>query len=165
MKTLMDAPSSDADDSDDFKPLTADEARQLRERQPPVSPWRVLAGQATVGLVMAVATAGISGRSELGWSVGYGALAVVLPAALFARGLRSRVASVNPGSAVVGFLLWEMVKIALTVAMLFAAPRVVQSLSWPAMLVGLVITMKLYWVALLWRPASKRVESSVKHGV
>jgi len=79
-------------------------------------------------------------------------LAVVFPAALFARGLMSRVTLVNPGAAVFGFFLWEMVKIALTVAMLFAAPRLVTDLSWPAMLVGLVVTMKVYWVALLVRP-------------
>jgi ATP synthase protein I len=41
-----------------------------------------------------------------------------------------------------------MVKIALTVAMLFAAPRLVSMLSWPAMLVGLVVTMKMSWLAL-----------------
>lgn len=165
MKKLADALRSDADEPDDFKPLTAEQAQELRERQPPVSPWRVLTGQATVGLALALATTGVSGRGELGWSVGYGVLAVVLPAAVFARGLRSRVSSVNPGSAVVGFLLWEMVKMALTVAMLFVAPGVVQPLSWPAMLAGLVVTMKLYWVALLWRPAGKRVNSSVKHGI
>jgi ATP synthase protein I len=28
----------------------------------------------------------------------------------------------------------------------------VSDLSWPAMLVGLVVTMKVYWVALLVRP-------------
>ena len=82
----------------------------------------------------------------------YGALAVVIPAALFARGLTSRVSSMNAGAAVFAFFLWEMVKIALTLAMLFAAPRLVESLSWPAMLVGLVVTMKVYWVALLLRP-------------
>lgn len=165
MKTIEDTQPNDADDADSFKPLSAEEARQLRERHPPVSPWRVVAGQAIVGLVLAVGLAGFSGRSEWGWSALWGVLAVVVPAALFARGIRSRVSTVNPGAAVFGFLLWEMVKIALTVAMLFAAPRVVEPLSWPAMLAGLVVTMKVYWVALLWRPAGKRVESSVKHGV
>ena len=48
-------------------------------------------------------------------------------------------------------VLWEMVKIGLTVAMLFAATRLVKDLSWPAMLVGLVITMKVYWVVFAWR--------------
>ncbi len=47
-----------------------------------------------------------------------------------------------------GFFVWEMAKVGLTVAMLFAAPRVVTDLSWPAMLAGLVVTMKVYWLAL-----------------
>jgi hypothetical protein len=50
----------------------------------------------------------------------YGALAVVIPAAVFARGLTGRFSSLNAGTAAVGFLLWEMVKIALTVAMMAA---------------------------------------------
>ena len=136
----------------EFKPLTAEQARQLREKSPSVSPWRVIAGQAVVGLVVALAAWGLTGRQNVGWSAGYGALAVVIPAALFARGLMSRMSLVNPGAAVFGFFLWEMVKIALTVAMLFAAPKLVTLLSWPAMLVGLVVTMKVYWVALLVRP-------------
>ena len=136
----------------EFKPLTAEQVRQLREKSPSVSPWRVVAGQAVVGLVVAIAAWGLTGRQSVGWSAGYGALAVVFPAALFARGLMSRVTLANPGAAVFGFFLWEMVKIALTVAMLFAAPRLVTDLSWPAMLVGLVVTMKVYWLALLVRP-------------
>jgi ATP synthase protein I len=82
------------------------------------------------------------------YSAVYGAVAVIVPAALFAWGLTSRVASMNAGAAVFGFFLWEMVKIGLTVAMLIAAPRLVNELSWPAMLVGLVVTMKVYWLAL-----------------
>ena len=39
----------------------------------------------------------------------------------------------------------------LSVAMLVMAPRLVQALSWPALLVALVLCMKVYWVALLWR--------------
>jgi len=37
------------------------------------------------------------------------------------------------------------------VAMLMLAPKLVQSLSWPALLVSLVLCMKVYWLALLWR--------------
>ena len=48
-----------------------------------------------------------------------------------------------------GSFLWEMVKIGLTVAMLFAAPRVVPGLSWPAMLIGLIAVMKVYWLVPL----------------
>lgn len=147
MPTIAPIPEMDASDPD-FKPLSAEEARRLREKNPPLSPWRVVAGQIVVGLVVALAAWGLTGSRSVGWSAAYGALAVVIPAALFARGLASRVSSMNPGAAVFGFFLWEMVKIALTVAMLFAAPRLVNALSWPAMLVGLVLTMKVYWAAL-----------------
>ncbi len=146
-------PAADADSIDDFKPLSAEQAQQLREKLPVLSPWRVIVVQALVGGVVALVAAAVTGESRTGWSAAYGALAVVIPAALFARGLASRAARVNPGAAVFGFLLWEMVKIALTVAMLFAAPRWVADLSWPAMLAGLVVTMKVYWLALL-KPAA-----------
>ena len=53
-----------------------------------------------------------------------------------------------------GFVIWEMVKLALTVALLIAAPRLITALSWPAMLVGLVVTMKAAWVVAMF--ASKR---------
>jgi ATP synthase protein I len=52
-----------------------------------------------------------------------------------------------------------MVQIAVAVTMLVLAPRFVRDLSWPALLVGLVACMKVYWLALLWRPAAKnRIE-------
>lgn len=132
-----------------FKPLTREEAQKLRETSPSISPWSVLAGQLVVGVLVACAAWALTGQRSVGWSALYGGLAVVVPAALFARGLTGKVWSMNPGTAVAGFFLWEMVKIALTVAMLFAASRVVSMLSWPAMLVGLVVTMKMSWLALL----------------
>ncbi|EJL83710.1 F0F1-type ATP synthase, subunit I [Polaromonas sp. CF318] len=136
-------------DDEGFKTLTREEAQKLRETSPSISPWSVLAGQLVVGVLVACATWALTGQRSAGWSALYGALAVVIPAALFARGLTGKVWSMNPGTAVAGFFLWEMVKIALTVAMLFAAPRLVSMLSWPAMLVGLVVTMKTSWLALL----------------
>ena len=141
-------PEDQENAQDDFQPLTAEQARELRKRQPLLSVWRVVVAQALIGLLLALIVWFVTGRMPAVYSVVYGALAVIVPAALFARGLTSRVASVNAGAAVFGFFLWEMVKIGLTVAMLFAAPRLVNDLSWPAMLVGLVVTMKVYWVAL-----------------
>ena len=55
---------------------------------------------------------------------------------------------INPAAAVTGFFLWEMVKIGLVLSMLFAAPKLVKDLSWPVMLVGLTVTMKLVWLVL-----------------
>ena len=135
-----------------FKPLTREEAQKFREANPSVSPWLVLAGQMVVGVLVALAAWALTGRQSAGWSSFYGALAVVVPGAVFARGLGSKVSSMNPGAAVAGFFLWEMVKIALTLAMLFAAPRLIQDLSWPAMLVGLIVTMKVYWGVLWFKP-------------
>ena len=140
----------------EFKPLTAEEARQWSEKNPSVPPATVVAVQALVGVLVALVAWGLTGRANVGWSVAYGALAVVIPAALFARGLARRMSLKDPQAramgAAFGFFIWELVKIALTVVMLFAAPRLVVNLSWPALLVGLVLTMKVYWVALVLRP-------------
>jgi ATP synthase protein I len=84
-------------------------------------------------------------------------LAVVIPAALFARGLMGRFASLNPASAAMAFFVWEMVKLGVSVFLLVMAPRMVPGLSWVALLIGLVLTMKIYWVALLIAP------KNVKH--
>jgi ATP synthase protein I len=108
-----------------------------------------------VGLVTAFVAWIVTGRPSVGWSAGYGALSVLIPAAVFARGLTGRFSTLHAGTAAFGFLVWEMVKIALAVAMLVAAPRLVRELSWPALLVGMVLTMKVYWVALAFAPRKR----------
>ena len=151
MKKIAPLPET-TEEEPPFKPLTADQARRLREQHPPVSPWWVVAGQIVVGLVVALAAWALTGKQNVGWSAGYGALAVVIPAAIFARGLTGRFSSLNAGTAAVGFMLWEMVKIASSIALMAAAPGLVPELSWPALLVGLVLTMKVYWIALAYSP-------------
>jgi ATP synthase protein I len=149
--------SDEADKNKDaaFKPLTKEEAQALRTKEPPLSPWRVLAVQLAVGAVVALLAMLLTGKQELGWSVLYGAATVVLPGALMARGMTSRLSSMSPGTSAVSFMLWEMVKIGVSVVMLVLAPKLVQPLSWPALLVGLVLCMKVYWLALLWRGRRK----------
>ena len=141
----------DAKGAEDFRPLTAEEVQNLRLQQPLLSIWRVVLAQVLVGLAVAALTWLFTGLVSAAWSAAYGALAVVVPAALFARGLTSKTSTINTGTAVFAFLLWEMVKIGLTIAMLYAAIWLVKDLSWPAMLVGLVVTMKVYWVVFAWR--------------
>lgn len=131
--------------------LTREEAQALRRRQPTVSPWRVLAVQVAVGTVVASLAAAITGRMEWFWSALYGAATVVVPGVLMARGMTSKLSSMSPGTSAVSFMLWEFVKIGASVAMLALAPRIVQPLSWPALLVAMVLCMKVYWLALLWR--------------
>ena len=93
----------DAENPEVFTPLSAEEARSLRERNPSVPPWKVVVGQAVVGIVVALAAWLITGSQNVGWSTAYGALAVVLPAALFARGLTGRFASLNAAMRCSGF--------------------------------------------------------------
>ena len=141
-------PSDPVYPDDDFKPLTAQEAQALRQRVPLLSVWRVVGLQAGVAVAVSLLAWALTGRESVALSVAYGGLSVVVPAALFARGMTSRLTSVNLGSAVAGFVLWELVKIGLTVAMLFMANWWITEVSWPALLVGFVVTMKVHWVML-----------------
>ena len=134
-----------------FAPLTAEEAAQWRQKNPVLSVWRVVFWQLVAGVVLAALVGGWSGRVSLAGSVFYGSASVFIPAALFARGLTSRFTS-GPWAAASGLLVWEGVKVSLTVLALLLAPRLVEDLSWPALLAGLVVTMKVYWLALAWRP-------------
>jgi ATP synthase protein I len=137
------------------KPLTREQAQDLRARQPSLSPWRVVGAQAALGGVLALLAVFITGKQEMAWSVLYGAATVVLPAALMARGMTSKLSSTSPGASAVSFMLWQFVKMGVSVAMLMLAPKLVQDLSWPALLVSLVLCIKVYVLALLWRPAVK----------
>jgi len=145
----------DTDELDEsgFKQLSAEEAQALLQRQLPLSPWRVVLWQAVVGLLVALLAWGLTQNRVAGVSAAYGAMAVVLPAALFARGLSRQRYAANAGAALSGFFVWEMVKIAVTVAMLVLAPRLILNLNWLALLAGFVVTMKVYWVAMWLRPA------------
>jgi ATP synthase protein I len=111
----------------------------------------VVSVQALVGFA-AAAVLGLVWREEaVVWSALYGAATVVVPGLLMARGMTSRFSSMNAGVSAVSFMLWEMVKIAVSVVMLMIAPKIVPGLSWPALLVTLILCIKVYWLALLWR--------------
>jgi ATP synthase protein I len=147
---------SDAWDEDDaaresYKRLTAQEAAALRANDPSVSPWWVVAAQAAVGAVVALLAWLLGGGEEHAWSALYGAVTAVVPGALMARGMTSRLSSLSPGASAVSVMLWESVKIAVSVAMLMLAPRLVRPLSWPALLAALAVCLSVYWFALLWR--------------
>jgi ATP synthase protein I len=92
----------------------------------------------------------VTHRSGAAWSALYGAAAIVLPNAMLARGMTRRTSS-SPGAAVLGFMFWEVVKIAVAGAMLVAAPRVVPGLGWPALLAAMIVCVKVNWLALLWQ--------------
>ena len=131
--------------------LSFDEAQALRARNPAVSPWRVVGAQALVGGVVAAVAWGLTNAAPVFWSALYGAAAAVVPGALMARGMTSRFTSISPAVSGVSVVLWSLVKIGVSVLMLVIAPRLIQPLSWPALLVALVLCVQVYWFALLWR--------------
>ena len=144
-----DAGREDAAEPEFVKPWSRQEAEAWRRNNPPSSPWRVVAAQAVTGIVCAAMVGAFTLRGEAAGSALYGAAAVVLPSALLARGMTKRAR--NPMAMAAGFMFWEMLKIGVAVAMLAIAVRVVPNLSWPALLVTMVVCIKVNWVALLWR--------------
>ena len=135
----------------EVKALTPHEAAELRKRLVKFSPWHVIAVQAVMGLLLVSAV--WFGFDRVVWvkSAAYGVLAVLVPSMLLARGLARQQGAYTAGAALAGLFVWEFVKIALTLVMLFAAPRVVSDLNWLALLAGFVVTMKASWFAVFWQ--------------
>jgi len=134
-----------------FKPLTAEEAREWRQAQREVSVWRVVLLQICASVVFGVSAVLVTGRLSVGWSAFYGGASVALPSAVMAWGMTSsrlgRMLSVFPSGSLGGLVFWEGVKVLLVVVALFLAPAVVNELSWLALLAGLVVVLKVYWLA------------------
>ncbi|MGC4367060.1 ATP synthase subunit I [Hydrogenophaga sp. R2] len=134
----------------EFKPLTREQAQQWRSTQPELSPWHLVAAQCLMGLGLAALAALVTRSVSVSMSVLYGACAVALPSALMAWGMTSsalaRSLSGVAQAALAGFFFWEGVKILLAMAMLVAARWVVPDLSWPGLLIGLVLVLKVYWL-------------------
>ncbi len=147
----------DAEDDPPFRQLTRDEAQALRERHPPLSPWRVVAAQAVVGLLAAALAWALTGSGGVTLSALYGAAVTALPSALLASGMTRR--RLNAVTAAAGFLFWEMVKIGVAIAMLAVAPKVVPDLSWPALLAAMVAGIVVNWFALLWQSRAVRAKT------
>lgn len=151
------AENADGVTPEDFKPLSAEEARQWRAEHPPLSPWPVVWVQAGMGLmVVMVAWFASKGAVSVVWSAGYGVLAAWLPAMLFARMVarRMRIES-NAASALTALMVWEGIKIVLTLALLLAAPKILAQVQWLALLAGFVVTIKAAWAAM-WLMSVKR---------
>lgn len=136
----------------DFKPLSAEEAQRLRERHPELSPWWVIGAQVAAGMIVALVAWVWARQLAAAGSAFYGAMAVALPAALFLRVVRRGAQQASQSAAMLRFFVWELVKIVLTVVLLAAAPWLIPDLNWLALVVGVVVALKMYWVALLVRP-------------
>jgi ATP synthase protein I len=132
-------------------------------------PGHIVLAQAVIGALLVLLALAMFDGVEVARSVAYGAVAVVAPAAVMAYGIgRPLPENASPALGVVRVLVWEGVKLALTVLLLVLAPRAVAPLSWPALLVAVVACLKVYWLALLWRGrwerSDKRAEAYRTYG-
>ncbi len=156
MKTLPPPLPPEEEKSEDgaFHRFSRQEAEELRKANPQISPWRVvrwmLMAAVAIGLI-----AWVMFGASIALSAAYGSLVVAIPAAVLARGMTSPLSRMNVASGAMAFMLWEMVKIGLSIGMLMLAPSLVANLSWPALLVGLILTMKVYFVAAIIRPGAQ----------
>lgn len=143
-----------------FKPLTANEAEQWRKKNPALSLWAVLMWQSVATLVVALIAWLITGNAKAGWSAGYGGLAVLIPAALFSRGVMRYQKIPNPSRALLGLAMWEMTKVLLTIGLLLAAPKFIVNVNWLALLIGMMVVLKMYVVALVLQSRVRVVKDS-----
>jgi len=90
----------DEDDAADerFQRFTPSQAAAFRAKNPQVSPWWVIAAQAGVGGAVALLAWLLGGGREHAWSAFYGAATAVVPGALLARGMTSRLSSLSPAA-------------------------------------------------------------------
>jgi ATP synthase protein I len=112
----------------------------------------LLVGQLAAGVVVALMLGLIWNSAVMAWSAAYGALAVVLPNAALMRGMAGARGRLRPEAVMLRFFVWELVKIGLSIAILGGAGQILGELSWPALLTGLVVTMKVNWFLLAFRP-------------
>lgn len=148
----------DGDAGEKFKPMSAEEAAQWRQRQRPLSVYQPLVWQLVFGgLAVVVAWVWFLGRPAIAMSTLYGAAAVWVPAWVFVRALKRQQGTRHSMQALASLMFWEGVKIVLTIALLLAAPKVVKDLSWLALLLGFVVTVKAAWLGWWWqmRPQTK----------
>jgi len=108
--------------------------------------FRIVVLQVAAMFVVAL-LAGVIGGVHAAISAALGALACALPNAVFAWRLLIETKKAQPGPH--AFFVGELVKLALTLAMLFAIARYYHELNWLAMLAGFVVALKSYFVAFL----------------
>ena len=152
----------------EFKRLSPDEAAEWRSRQPRESVWNLILWQLLLGVLLVPLAWLLTRQIEVAKSAAYGVLCILLPSALMAYGLTSsglarmmqRLFPGMSGLSLAGLFFWEGVKLLLALAMMWLAPRLVPGLSWLALVAGLVVALKAYWLELWMR--SRRASRASK---
>ena len=119
------------------------------ERALTKSMFRLIVLQGIAALLVAL-IAWVVGGSAAAWSALLGGAACLVPNGLFA--LRLAAAARRPqGPSAATFFVGEFLKVASTVALLALIVWAYRDLVWLAMIAAVIVTLKSYLVALIWR--------------
>lgn len=111
--------------------------------------YRLILLQAIAAAIVALLAWALGGAAA-GWSALAGGAACVVPNGLFA--LRLAAAARRPqGASAATFFVGEFVKVASTVALLALLIWAYRDLVWLAMIIAVIVTLKSYFIALIWR--------------
>ena len=148
--------NDDGQDGEKIPPLTRQEAQLLKEKLQGVSLeaflLKLLMWQALSAIAIAALAWLVSSSAAVVTSAFYGAVCVVLPSALVARVVIKRIRPdvlKQSGGMLTGLVVLELVKMLATVCLLLAAPLVLDSPQWVAIVIGFAVTLKVYWVVAL----------------
>lgn len=101
-------------------------------------------------VVVAAMLMGVFLSAPAGWSTLAGGAACWVPSALFAWRF-SLALRYRPEHAAGVFFVGEFAKLLFTVLILFAMARVVETIFWPGVVLGVIVAVKANWLALLLR--------------
>lgn len=143
-------------ESEAHVPLTVQEAEGLKQKLGSVKLEdfliRVTAWQLVAAVLMGMLVWMLWSEIATAVAVFYGAMCAVLPSALVAFVLKRRMSTgvlKHPGDMMLGLFVLELIKVVAAICLLLAAPLVLGSPQWVAVVAGFVLTLKIYWLVAL----------------
>jgi len=109
-----------------------------------------IVGLQAVVIVVAALGMGAFRDATAAWSTLVGGAACWIPSALFAWRL-SLALRYRPEQVPAVFFIGEFAKMLLTVLILFAIARMMETIYWPGVVLGVILAVKANWLALLLR--------------
>ncbi len=138
------------------EPLTNQQANVLRQKLGSVKlevfVIKVLVWQSAAAVFIILMAWLLWGSWAIAVSGFYGAMCAVLPTALVAFVVVRRMSTGvlrRSGDMLLGLFVLELIKVAASVLLLAAAPLVLGAPQWVALVIGFVLTLKIYWLVAL----------------
>jgi ATP synthase protein I len=143
-------------ESEVHEPLTAQQAEVLKQKLGSIKLEdfliRVTAWQLFAGVLMGILVWLVWREKAMAITVFYGAMCAVLPSALVGFVLKRRMSTgvlKHSGDMLLGLFVLELIKVVAAICLLLAAPLVLGSPHWVAVVAGFVLTLKIYWLVAL----------------